>query len=160
VYITAAGGLTLFLWAIHNLSDTLENSATKRTRQFISKATISPWIGFLSGIFVTAILQSSSLTTVMLISLVKAKIVNLRQSLGVIIGANLGTTITAQLLSFNLHQFALPLFTFGFILQLLSNPKLNQTGKIIIYFSLLLLGFYYMVNSLGQLTELSFFLIS
>ncbi|MFY9115155.1 MAG: Na/Pi symporter, partial [Dethiobacteria bacterium] len=106
------------------------------------------------GLAITVVLQSSSLTTVLVVSMVNAKVLTLKEAFAIIIGANIGTTITAHLVSFDLHRMALPIFTIGFLISLLPFAGWRQWGRITISFSILLLGFNFMVEGLSPLSEL------
>lgn len=150
---SAAGGLALFLWGIRRLCDSLESSLAEKAIIFINRATGNPWKGFATGAIATLLLQSSSLTTVMVLSLINARVMSLRQAPGVIVGANVGTTITAHLLSFELHRMALPLFAIGFILSITPFICLRRWGKIISSFAIVLLGFNFMVEGFSPLGE-------
>ncbi|NLZ28393.1 MAG: Na/Pi cotransporter family protein [Firmicutes bacterium] len=152
--LTASGGVALFLWGIMSLSDALEDSLAERAKYFMKNITGSIGAGFLIGLVVTVILQSSSLTTVLVISMVNAKVLTLKEASAIIVGANVGTTVTAHLVSFDLQKMALPLFTAGFLMSLLPVPRIRQWGRITINFSILLLGFNFMVEGLSPLSEL------
>jgi len=154
VILTASGGVALFLWGMVTLSDALEDSLAERAKYFMKKITGSIGGGFLVGLAVTVVLQSSSLTTVLVISLVNAKVLTLKEASAIIVGANVGTTVTAHLVSFDLQKMALPLFTVGFLMSLLPVAAIRQWGRITINFSILLLGFNFMVEGLSPLSEL------
>ncbi|MDD2202723.1 MAG: Na/Pi symporter, partial [Firmicutes bacterium] len=102
------GGLGLFLYGMSLAGDGLKRAAGDRMRNILEVLTSTPIKGVVVGAVVTAVMQSSSATTVMLVSFVNAGLMTLRQALGVIMGANIGTTVTAQLIAFNLADYALP----------------------------------------------------
>lgn len=117
------GGLGLFLYGMKLMGDGLENAAGEGLKSILEKLTSNKYIGVLVGALVTAIIQSSSATTVMVVSFVNAGLMNLFQATGVIMGANIGTTITAQMVSFDLDAIA-PLFIgAGAIIMLIAKKK-------------------------------------
>ena len=103
------GGLGMFLYGMKLMGDGLENAAGERLKSILERLTSNKYIGVLVGAVVTAIIQSSSATTVMVVSFVSAGLMTLAQATGVIMGANIGTTITAQMVSFDLDAIA-PIF--------------------------------------------------
>jgi len=149
----AIGGLAFFLWGVQLLSRDLERNLGKRVKNWLHSITSTPIKGFITGVVTTLLLQSSSLTTVTLVGMVNARVFSLAQAIAVIIGANVGTTITGQLLSFELHRFSLPLFTLGFLLSFLPFRKLKEAGTIIRSFAVLLVGFNFMVDGVAPLQE-------
>lgn len=153
MFFQAAGGLVLFLWGIQLLSGNLERYTGPATRTMIARLTGTPWRGFFTGALATVVLQSSSLTTVMVVGMVNARVLKLNQALGIIIGANVGTTITAQLLSFNLHRHALLLLILGFVLTFLPWRRVVYTGNTLLSFSVVLLGFNFLIEALIPLQE-------
>lgn len=153
MFIQAAGGLVLFLWGIQLLSSNLERYAGPVSREWIFRLTGTPWRGFFTGVLVTGILQSSSLTTVMVVGAVNASVLPLGQALGIIIGANVGTTVTAQLLSFNLHKYALFLLVPGFALTFLPWRRAVYAGNTVLSFSLVLLGFNILTGALVPMQD-------
>ncbi|WP_321371713.1 Na/Pi cotransporter family protein [uncultured Desulfuromusa sp.] len=135
------GGLGMFLFGMKIMSEGLQKIAGDKMRKILSALTDNRFIGAFVGIAVTAIIQSSSATTVMVVGFVNAGLLSLIQSIGVILGANIGTTITAQLIAFKITQFALPAIGLGAGLKLFSkNKKYSYTGEIILGLGLLFLG--------------------
>ena len=110
------GGLGLFLFGIRSMSEGLQATAGDRLRLILEKGTRTPFRGVITGALVTALIQSSSGTTVLTVGLVNAGLLRLRQAIGVIMGANIGTTITAYLIGFKLSNYALPLIALGVLL--------------------------------------------
>ncbi len=108
------GGLALFLYGMEKMSEGMRQSAGNQMRRILSKLTDNRFIGLAVGAFVTMVIQSSSATTVMLVSFVQSGLMNFGQSLGVILGANLGTTVTAQLIAFKLTDYAILMIAAGF----------------------------------------------
>jgi len=149
--VTALGGLSLFLWGVQLLSRELENSLGPRVENILYFLTSTPFRGFLTGLFSTFLLQSSSLTSVTMVGMVNARVIGLAQAIAVIIGSNVGTTVTGQLLSFDLHRFALPLFAAGFVLSLLPVKNVKEVGKCLRSFAVLLIGFSFMVEAFEPL---------
>ena len=123
IFFTIAGGVALFLYGIKLLSSALQSLAGDKLRQLLGELTKTPLRGILVGIVVTVLIQSSAGTTVMTVSFVNTGLLSLKQALGLIMGANIGTTITAQLLAFNIDAFALPLLALGVFMSMLSSRK-------------------------------------
>ncbi|HES3660811.1 TPA: Na/Pi cotransporter family protein [Streptococcus pyogenes] len=140
------GGLGLFLFSIKYMGDGLQQAAGDKLRYYIDKYTSNPFFGILVGIAMSALIQSSSGITVITVGLVSAGLLNLRQAIGIVMGANIGTTITSFLIGFKLGDYALPMIFIGAAcLFFTSNKKLNNFGRIIfgvggIFFSLNLMG--------------------
>jgi len=114
--IELLGGLALFLYGMEKMTDGLKAAAGKQMNTLLAKLTGTPLMGALTGAIVTAVIQSSSVTTVLVVGFVSAGLMTLVQSVGVIFGANVGTTITAQIVAFNTTALALPLFAVGFVM--------------------------------------------
>jgi len=152
------GGLGLFLFGINTMSDGLQSVAGDRMRSILEKGTRSPFRGVLTGILVTGLIQSSSATTVLTVGLVNAELLTLRQAIGVIMGANIGTTVTAYLIGFNLKDYALPILGLGAIIYLFAKQKKTQTiGKAIFGFGVLFFGLSIMGDGMKPLKDLSVF---
>lgn len=150
-FACAAVYLGLFLFGLHLMSRSLARAAGPSLRKLLAGAVGTPWKGFLVGGLVTAVLQSSSLTSLMVVGLVNGGMLNLAQAIGVIIGANVGTTITAQLISFNLHRFAPPVVAAGAAFYLL--PRFRKAAGPLFGFGLVLLGLGGMAASLAPLQD-------
>lgn len=135
------GGLALFLYGMNTMSDALQKTAGERMKKILSFLTKNPIMGALAGALVTAVLQSSSATTVMAIGFVSAGLMTLPQAISVIFGANIGTTMTAQLLAFKLSDYIYPIIFIGFMLQFVGKTeKLKNIGMVIFSFGLLFEG--------------------
>ena len=155
---TLLGALGMFLYGMNLMSSGLQKAAGDRLRSFLSAMTSNPLKGVLTGVGITSIIQSSSATTVMVVSFVNAGLLTLAQAIGVIMGANIGTTITAWMVAWlgfkaDISTLAIPLMLFGF---LFSNSKKNQRkniGELIIGFCLLFLGLSFMKESVPDLRE-------
>lgn len=146
------GGLGLFLYGMMLMSDSLQKVAGDRMRKILEVLTTNPLKGVLVGAVVTGIIQSSSATTVMVVSFVNAGLMNLSQAFGVIMGANIGTTMTAQLIAFNLNQVALPICGIGFLVYFLAKRKRTKTlGLLILGFGILFIGLNVMSDAMKPL---------
>ena len=135
------GGTSMLLYGIRLSSDGLQQAAGTRLRHLLSTLTSRRWMGVLVGAVVTAFLQSSAATTVMLVGFVSAGFMSLEQTIGVILGADIGTTVTVQLLAFNITQYALLLIAVGVPLMLATRRKqYNYLGQILLGFGLIFLA--------------------
>ena len=155
---TLLGAMGMFLYGMNLMSSGLQKAAGDRLRGFLSAMTSNPFKRVLTGVGITALIQSSSATTVMVVSFVNAGLLTLVQAIGVIMGANIGTTITAWMVSLlgfkaDISILAVPLMLLGF---LYSNSKKNQQkniGELIVGFSLLFLGLSFMKESVPDLKQ-------
>ena len=152
--IELLGGLGLFLYGMKIMGEGLENSAGDKLKGILEKVTKNRFIGVIVGAIVTAVVQSSSATTVMVVGFVNAGLMNLIQAAGVIMGANIGTTITAQLVAFNLTDYA-PLFiAIGALIVIVAKAKKRkELGNIILGFGLLFMGMAAMSSSMKPLAD-------
>ena len=155
---TLLGALGMFLYGMNLMSSGLQKAAGDKLRGFLSAMTSNPFKGVMTGLGITSIIQSSSATTVMVVSFVNAGLLTLTQAIGVIMGANIGTTVTAWMVAWlgfkaDISILAVPLMLFGF---LCSNSKKDQhknIGELIVGFSLLFLGLSFMKESVPDLRE-------
>ncbi|WP_018214573.1 Na/Pi cotransporter family protein [Desulfitobacterium hafniense] len=153
------GGLGLFLYGIKSMSDGLQAVAGDRLRVILEKGTKTPLRGVFTGLIVTGLIQSSSGTTVLTVGLVNAGLLNLRQAIGIIMGANIGTTVTAYLIGFKLEDYALPIIAIGvFILFFIKNKRLTYFGQVLLGFGLLFYGMSIMGDGLSPLKESAYFI--
>lgn len=129
------GGLALFIYGINLMGDALQKMASDKIRTILGKLTSSPLMGTVVGTIVTSIIQSSSATTVLAVGFVNAGLMSFYQTLGIIFGANIGTTVTSQLIAFKLTAYALPILAIGFLLYFVCK---KESWK---YFGLSLFGF-------------------
>lgn len=135
------GGLAIFLYGMNKMSDALQKAAGDKMKRILGFLTKNPVMGVLAGALVTAVLQSSSATTVMIIGFVSAGLISMPQAISVIFGANIGTTMTAQLLAFKLSDYIYPIIFIGFIMYFISKKdKIKQIGMVIFSFGLLFEG--------------------
>lgn len=154
IAISLMGGLGLFLFGMNLMGEALQKSAGARLKKIIELLTSNLIMGVLVGTIVTAIIQSSSATTVMVVGFVNAGIMTLPQAAGVIMGANIGTTITAQLVSFDLNGMAPIALGIGIILYLFGKkPKQKHLAEILIGFGILFTGMDFMKDAVAPLKE-------
>lgn len=146
------GGLGLFLFGIKIMGEALQDLAGDKLRQLIASLTSTPVKGVFVGALVTILIQSSSATTVMSVSFVHAGLMTLKQAVGVIMGANIGTTVTAQLIAFKIKHYALPIIGIGMFLSVFGRTKKQKyIGSGLVGFGLLFLGMEHMGNSMSFL---------
>lgn len=157
--LTLSGGLALFLYGMHMMSGGLEAAAGNRMKSILEKLTSNTFMGVLVGAAITAIIQSSSATTVMLVGFVNSGLMQLSQAVGVIMGANIGTTITGLLIALDVKEIA-PLFAFIGVCMVvfLKNEKVNHWGEIVAGLGVLFIGMDMMSNAMVSLRNSEFFL--
>ena len=148
----------MFLYGMNLMSSGLQKAAGDRLRNFLSAMTSNPFKGVLTGLGITSVIQSSSATTVMVVSFVNAGLLTLAQAISVIMGANIGTTVTAWLVSWlgfkaDISIFAVPLMAVGFVLSISKKSQRRNIAELIVGFSLLFLGLSLMKNSVPDLSE-------
>ncbi|MFQ6677160.1 MAG: Na/Pi cotransporter family protein [Fidelibacterota bacterium] len=158
IFITLIGGLSLFLYGMGKMSEGMKKSAGDRLSNILSALTNNRIVGMTVGAFVTMVIQSSSATTVMLVSFVQAQLMTFVQSLGVILGADIGTTITAQLIAFKVTDYALLMVAVGFALTLFSKKDSSKyIGEVVMGFGILFFGMKLMSDAMTPLrTHLPF----
>jgi len=139
--MTLLGGLAIFLYGMEQMADALKKVAGESMKQILARLTSSRIMGLFTGAFVTAIIQSSSVTTVMLVGFVTAGLMSLSQAIGVILGADIGTTITAQIVAFKVTKYALLLVAVGFGLIFMGKKEhVRQYGHLIMGLGLIFFG--------------------
>ena len=148
----------MFLYGMNLMSSGLQKAAGDKLRSFLSAMTSNPFKGVLTGMGVTSVIQSSSATTVMVVSFVNAGLLTLTQAISVIMGANIGTTITAWMVSWlgfkaDISVLAIPLMLFGFLFSNSKQDKRKNIGELIVGFSLLFLGLSFMKESVPDLRQ-------
>ena len=141
------GGLALFLAGLDVLSDGLKKAAGNTLRDVLQKLTVNRFMGAITGAFVTGVLNSSSVTTVLVVGFVTAGVMTLAQSVGVIMGANIGSTVTAQLLAFNLSAYSLIAIAIGFFMSFTSK---NERPK---YFGMMIMGLGLVFYGMGLMSD-------
>jgi phosphate:Na+ symporter len=152
---TLIGGLGLFIYGMRLMGEGLEKAAGDKLKNLLELLTKNKFLGITVGILVTAIIQSSSATTVMVVGLVNAGLMNLNQAIGIIMGANIGTTMTAQLIAFKLTDLALPAIGIGTAVFMFSKQKTQKfIGEIILGFGLLFFGMQTMEIALKPLAKM------
>ncbi len=155
----ALGGLAFFLFGIKHMSDGLQAIAGPKMRYLLEKGTKTPARGIVSGMLVTTLIQSSSATTVLTVGLVNSGLLTLRQAIGIIMGANIGTTITAYLIGFKLEHYALPILAVGVMLQFFSrHKKVIVIGQVLFGFGMLFFGMETMGKGLEPLRDMPVFI--
>ena len=156
--LTLLGALGMFLYGMNLMSGGLQKAAGSKMRGFLTAMTSNPFKGVMTGVGITSVIQSSSATTVMTVGFVNAGLLTLSQAVGVIMGANIGTTITAWMVSLlgfkaDIATFAVPLMALGFIFSLSKRDKRRHISELIIGFSLLFLGLSLMKGAVPDLRE-------
>lgn len=156
--LTLLGSLGLFLYGMTLMSESLQKVAGNGLRKFLATMTSNPLKRILTGLMVTAVIQSSSATTVMTVSFVNAGLLTLTQSIGVIMGANIGTTATAWIISLlgftaDISMLSVPMIAFGFMFMMSKKPKHKSVGEMIIGFALLFMGLSLLKNSVPDLNS-------
>jgi phosphate:Na+ symporter len=158
IVFTLVGGLGLFFLGMRTMSEALRKVAGDSFKKTLEIVTKKPVFGLLIGTFVTALIQSSSATTVMTVGFVNAGLLSLRQAISIVLGANIGTTLTAWLVSFlaifKITRYALPLIGIGFFLTMLGKTqKLRRWGQLLLGFGLLFVGLGFIKDAFGPLRE-------
>ncbi|MFH1377847.1 MAG: Na/Pi cotransporter family protein [Planctomycetota bacterium] len=152
IVIGVLAGLAIFLYGMKAMSDGLKDAAGDRIRRILQMLTQNRWIGLAVGVVVTGLIQSSSGMTVMVVGFVNAGLMQLQQAIALIIGSNIGTTVTAQLISFKIEKVALPAIAVGVLIYFFSKSRQTQTyGKVIIGFGFLFYGMVMMSDQLKPL---------
>lgn len=158
IILSAASGLGLFLYGMNLMGAGLQKAAGEKLKAIVGLLTKNKYIAVVVGIVVTAVIQSSSATTVMVIGFVNAGIMTLNQAIGVIMGANVGTTVTAQLVSFNLEAIAPISVALGMIAYIVNKgSKTKEYAEILIGFGILFVGMVYMKDAVKPLREVKAF---
>ncbi len=141
IFFQVFGGLAIFIFGMQMMSKNLQQVAGNRMKSILRKLTANRLMGVMAGALVTALIQSSSATTVITVSFVNSALMTLQQAVGVILGANIGTTITGQLIAFKVTKFALPMITIGFAISTISKDNKRQMwGKVLMGLGLLFMG--------------------
>jgi len=158
IALNIVAGLVIFVFGVSNMSGGLEEIGSERMKQILAKTTNNIFAAILVGIIITALLQSSSATIIMLIAMVNARLLTSRQSLGIILGSNVGTTIGSQIIAFNVGEYsAIPLIIGLVIFLAFKTEKAKQIGKSILGIGLIFFGLQYIGQSAEPLRELPSF---
>lgn len=152
------GGLAIFIYGMNMMSECLQKAAGEKMKSILSMLTKNPVLGVLAGALTTAVLQSSSATTVMAIGFVSAGLMSLPQAISIILGANIGTTMTAQIIAFKISDYIYLFIFVGFIIAFISKKeKVKNIGQTIFAFGLLFLGIETMGSVMKPLASSAFF---
>ncbi|EIQ3864189.1 Na/Pi cotransporter family protein [Staphylococcus pseudintermedius] len=158
VIFSFLGGLGIFLYGLKIMGDGLQASAGDRLRNILNKYTSNPVLGVLAGMIVTILIQSSTGTTVITIGLVTAGFMTLKQAIGVIMGANIGTTVTAFIIGIDLGEYAMPILALGaFLIFFFKRSKINNIGRVLFGFGSLFFGLEFMGGAVKPLAGLEGF---
>ncbi len=147
--LNAFAGLAIFVFGMQLMSDGLQKVAGERMRSILQFFSQSRFVGMLAGAAVTAVIQSSSASTVMVIGFINAGLLNLSQSIGIIIGTNIGTTVTAQIVSFDVGMLAMPAIIVGLLLSFINWKNIRGTGETVLGFGFLFFGMSIMSDELA-----------
>jgi len=154
ILMSTAGGLALFLYGLRVLSNALKRAIGEQLRAVLERVTGKAWRGVIVGALTSGILQSSSMTMVLLIGLLNASVLRLAQGIGVMLGAEIGTTLTAQIIAFKIGTYYLPILAVGFLLsEIFRGRKAGDVGRIILGFGLLFLGMSILSGGLKGLAQ-------
>ena len=158
IILEVCAGLVLFLYAISSLSKTLIHAIGDKANHWIQKFTSNTLSSILVGAVITTLLDSSSAVIIITIILVNSKLLSFKQAMGIVLGANIGTTVSSQIISLNIGKYSPILLVAGFLLILFSKKKQFQNiGKVILYFGLLFFGLYTIENAVEPLKNEVFF---
>ena len=154
IIIKVLGGLAIFIYGINRLGKSLQRVTSNKLKSLINFLVKRPWAAVLVGLFTTTLIQSSSATSVMTVGFVNAGLITLRQAIGIIMGANIGTTITAQIISFKIDMLSFPIIIIGTLLYFISKRKrYKNIGMTLIGLGLLFLGMTVMKEALEPLRD-------
>lgn len=158
IILSVIAGLVLFLFAVHNLSATIKDAVGGKANKWIARFTSNTFSSLLVGIGITALLDSSSAVIIITIVLVNSGMLTLRQAMGIVLGANIGTTVSSQIIAMDIGKYSPILLLIGFVLLFVSKSvKVNNIGKIILYFGVLFFGLFTMENAVEPLRDEAFF---
>lgn len=158
------GSVGIFIYGLKLMSEGIQRAAGNQLRSTLSNLTSNKWLGFITGFIVTGIIQSSSATTVMIVSFVNAGLLSIVQSAGLIMGANVGTTVTGWLVSFlgfkvSLSEYAVPLFSIGVPMLFINKAKYKYWGEFIIGFALIFVGLSFLRKAFRCFQKILYYLI-
>lgn len=154
VLLSVTGGLALFLYAISCLSDTLKMAAEEKVKQFLSRLTKNIFISILLGVIATTLLDSSSAVIIMVIVMVNAEMMDFRKALGIVLGANIGTTVSSQIIALDIGEFSGILIGIGLIASFIfKNEQVITGGRVVMYLGILFFGLYTVEEAVGPLRE-------
>jgi len=154
IFLSIIAGLVLFLFAVTNLSETLKSALGENANIWIKKYTSNSFSSLLVGIVVTTLLDSSSAVIIITIVLVNSQILTFRQAMGIVLGANIGTTVSSQIIAMDVGKYSPIFLLIGFILLFVAKTeKLSNIGKTILYFGVLFFGLFTMENAVEPLKD-------
>ena len=154
IILAILAGLVLFLFAVHSLSEVIQSALGENAKAWILKFTSNTFYSVLTGTIVTMLLDSSSAVIIITIVFVNAKLLTFRQAMGVVLGANIGTTFSSQIIAMDIGKYSPVLLLIGFILLLAAkSEKVNNTGKVILYFGVLFFGLFTMEKAVEPLRD-------
>ena len=158
ILLSIVAGLVLFLFAVNNLSDTLKTILGENAKTWIKRFTSNTFSSLMVGAVVTTLLDSSSAVIIITIVFVNSKLLTFRQSMGIVLGANIGTTVSSQIIAMDIGKYSPVLLLLGFVLLIISkSDKINNAGKVILYFGVLFFGLFTMENAVEPLKNEVFF---
>ena len=158
IVLSIIAGLVLFLFAVTNLSETLKSALGENANVWIKKYTSNSFSSLLVGIVVTTLLDSSSAVIIITIVLVNSQILTFKQAMGIVLGANIGTTVSSQIIALDVGKYSPIFLLIGFILLFIAkSEKLTNIGKTILYFGVLFFGLFTMENAVEPLKDEAFF---
>jgi phosphate:Na+ symporter len=159
ILLSILAGLILFLYAVSSLSETIKSIVGENANKWILKFTSNTFSSILVGIVVTTLLDSSSAVIIITIVFVNARILTFRQAMGIVLGANIGTTISSQIIAMDIGKYSPVLLLIGFVLLFVSkSERINNTGKVILFFGVLFFGLFTMENAVEPLKDEAFFM--
>lgn len=154
IVLAILAGLVLFLFAVHSLSEVIQAAMGENAKTWILKFTSNTFFSVLTGTIVTMLLDSSSAVIIITIVFVNAKLLTFRQAMGIVLGANIGTTFSSQIIAMDVGKYSPVLLLIGFILLLAAkSEKVNNTGKVILYFGVLFFGLFTMEKAVEPLRD-------
>ncbi|QYJ67149.1 Na/Pi cotransporter family protein [Flavobacterium litorale] len=158
IILSIVAGLVLFLYAVFSLSETILDVVGDNVKKWLSRFTSNVFSGILTGAIVTTIVDSSSAVIIITIILINSKVLNFRQAMGIVMGANIGTTVSSQIIAMDVGQYSPVLLLIGFLLLFISkSKKLSSTGKIVLYFGVLFFGLFTMEKAVEPLRDEAYF---
>jgi phosphate:Na+ symporter len=158
IILSIIAGLVLFLFAVSSLSDTLQTVIGAGAAKWIQRFTSNTFSSLIVGTIATTILDSSSAVIIITIVLVNSKVLTFRQAMGVVLGANIGTTVSSQIIAMDVGKYSPIFLLIGFILLIIAkSDKVNNIGRVILYFGVLFFGLYTMENAVEPLKDEAFF---
>lgn len=158
IILSIIAGLVLFLFAVSSLSDTLRTAIGSKATFWIQKFTTNVFTSLLVGIIATTLLDSSSAVIIITIVLVNSNVLTFKQAMGIVLGANIGTTVSSQIIAMDIGKYSPVFLLVGFILLFVAkSERVSNIGKVILYFGVLFFGLYTMENAVEPLKDEAFF---